>query len=366
MSANFIFSWAENEQGKLVYVDDVPQGLACKCKCPYCHERLLARHGLKNQHGFAHHSETRGANLEICYMVTLYKLAENIIQRDKRIHAPSYYGIFPEKDICFDDVRIDSCFEREDKQPDVVATTREGQQYLIEFLFKYKVQHKKAIDYSNMNCLEIDLSNQQLETLEEFLLSSSADRKWVNNTAYFSQIESKYHKANKPVKVVDENECKQCEFRRHYQCAGVLHKNSTERNQYLVIEENGHTYRLCKSELYDQTMHKLQQEKEKYNAERQKNRQRYLQRKEQMKAERERMAQEKKECRSDQETQRITDEQEVSVNSIICSCFQCESNLKWANRDGFASCGAWEALNVPKKTPPDCAQTCKRFRKITP
>ena len=53
-------------------------------------------------------------------------------------------------DIEFVDVRIDSCFERADKQPDVIATTKEGQQYLIEFLFQYKIQHKTAIDYKNM------------------------------------------------------------------------------------------------------------------------------------------------------------------------------------------------------------------------
>ena len=78
--------------------------------------------------------------------------------------------------------------ERADKQPDVIATIKEGQQYLIEFLFQYKIQHKTAIDYKNMNCLEIDLSNQSLETLESFLLSSSKDRKWMNNVTYFSQV----------------------------------------------------------------------------------------------------------------------------------------------------------------------------------
>ena len=96
MNIDFVFSWAENEQGKMVHVDNVPRGIQCGCKCPYCHERLLARHGEVRQHGFAHHSDTRGANLKICYVVTMYKLAEQIIQNAKRIHAPSYYGIFPE------------------------------------------------------------------------------------------------------------------------------------------------------------------------------------------------------------------------------------------------------------------------------
>ena len=90
----------------MVHVDSVPRGLRCGCTCPNCHEPLLARHGEKNEHGFAHHSDTRGANLNICYMVILYKLAEQIIQTKKRIHAPSYYAIFPEKDIDFVEVKV--------------------------------------------------------------------------------------------------------------------------------------------------------------------------------------------------------------------------------------------------------------------
>lgn len=89
MNKNFVFSWAENEEGKMVHIDSVPNGLACNCSCPHCHERLIARHGEVREHGFAHHSDTRGANLKICYMVILYKLAEQIIQTRKTIHAPS-------------------------------------------------------------------------------------------------------------------------------------------------------------------------------------------------------------------------------------------------------------------------------------
>ena len=178
---SFVFSWAENSEGKMVHVDTVPRGLQCNCVCPYCHERLMARHGDVREHGFAHHSDNRGANLNICYMVILYKLAEQIVKTHKRIHAPSYYGIFPDKDLEFEIVKVDSRYDREDKQPDVIATTKDNKQYLIEFVFDYKVQHKKAIDYKNLNCIEIDLRNQKLETLEKFLLFSTEEKKWLNN-----------------------------------------------------------------------------------------------------------------------------------------------------------------------------------------
>ena len=365
MNIDFVFSWAENEQGKMVHVDNVPRGIQCGCKCPYCHERLLARHGEVRQHGFAHHSDTRGANLKICYVVTMYKLAEQIIQSAKRIHAPSYYGIFPEMDIEFVDVRIDSCFERADKQPDVIATTKEGQQYLIEFLFQYMILHKSAIDYKNMNCLEIDLSNQSLETLESFLLSSSKDRKWMNNVTYFSQVGSLYNKAGKPVRVVDESECRQCELGCSYHCAGVPVYSLTGINQYLVIEESGHKYRLCKSELFQN----YQQEYERIKSENE--RKERIKEKERLEAEARKKKEEEElkisiEKRKAElaEKSRIIDEQEALSDPSSRTCFQCEYNLQWANRNGYANCGAWKSISVPQKTPPSCARACKRFRRI--
>lgn len=187
-----VFSHAENAQGIMVHVDDVPQGLKCSCVCPYCKEKLIARHGEIRKHGFAHHSDTRGANLKICYMVSLYKLAEQIIQTHKSLHLPSYYGIFRESDIEFDKVRVDSNFEREDKQPDIIATSKEGQQMLLEFIFKYKVQRKNAEDYKDLTCLEIDLSDIKMEEVEDFLLNSNLNRRWINNQMYFNRIEPTY------------------------------------------------------------------------------------------------------------------------------------------------------------------------------
>ena len=65
MKKEYVFSWAENTEGKMVHVDSVSRGLRCECTCPNCHEKLLARHGDEREHGFAHHSDTRGARLEI-------------------------------------------------------------------------------------------------------------------------------------------------------------------------------------------------------------------------------------------------------------------------------------------------------------
>ena len=247
MNDNFVFSYAENAEGRMVHVDSVPNGLKCKCNCPHCHEQLLARHGDERTHHFAHHSENRGANLNICYMVILYKLAEQIVQTKKRIHAPSYYGIYIEKDLEFIDVKINSDYEREDKQPDVIATTKDGKQYLIEFTFEYKVQHKKPIDYKSLSCLEIDLSQQSLESLEDFLLSSAESRKWLNNDSYFTRIEETYLKRKFKVKVVTNNECQQCKIKNA--CVNIK-----DTSYPMIIENNGENYRICKTEIFEKEM----------------------------------------------------------------------------------------------------------------
>ena len=362
MAQGFVFSWAENAEGKMVHVDDVPRGLNCGCTCPNCHEALLARHGEVNEHGFAHHSETRGANLKICYMVIMYKLAEQIVQTKKRIHAPSYYGIFKEADIEFENVIINSQYEREDKQPDVIATTKDGKQYLIEFVFKYKVQHKQALDYRNLTCIEIDLSNQSLESLEKFLLSSTEDRKWINSEDYFNRIEETYNKAGKAIKIVDEAECEQCNLR--YDCCAV-----TQSYFPLVIENSGIRYRLCKTEFYEQKQKAMKERLE----EEERARKEWLEwQKEQRRLQEERQREE----RMQEERNGITpapictsamvypsDEGMTVIGTEQRNCLNCQSNLTWANRDGWANCGGYISLGLPRqRVDPEYAKQCHRFR----
>lgn len=349
MSNDIVFSWAEDEYGRMVHVDTVTRGLQCGCRCPYCHEPLLARQGEKNEHGFAHHSETRQAKLEICYMVTLYKLAEQIIREQKHIYIPSYYGIFPATDISFVDIRIDSSFEREDKQPDVIAITADGEKYLIEFIFEYKVRHKQPIDYKNLNCIEIDLSKQTLDTLHKYLTSKPTnDWKWVNNESLFSKIEERYIKAEKKIKVVCEDECQNCEFIQT--CCAVKEKTT---HNILRIYNNGKQYRICKPEVYAELSKQRKQEEQCRNEQEEWKRQKEELENRKPKRE-ENRRKEEEECRRRGEL----------MDSPMRSCFDCQSNLKWANRNGYANCGCYMSLCVPQNTPHDLAKTCPMYNHV--
>lgn len=361
MSYGADFIYAENAQGRIVHVDEVARGLNCGCHCPCCGEPLQARQGDMRGHGFKHHSKDRRANLKICYEVIMYKLAEQIILDNRCIKAPSYYHIFPGKTLDFVEVKVDSCYEREDKQPDVIAKTADGVEYLIEFVFSSKVQHKQPIDYKNTNCLEINLANQTMDTLNAFLTSEPTDDwKWLNNDVYFSQIENRYKAANKNIKVVSEDECAECEIK---DCVAARLNGSL-----LTVYNNGKTYRLCKPDSLQEAKERERQERlleEKLKREREEQLRLVA---EQRKKEEERWLQEQEERKQQQEERKRAIEAErlrleASELPSERSCFNCKSNLKWMNRNGYANCGMYISLQIPKNTPSDYAQTCKRYQR---
>ena len=358
-----IFSWAEDANGRMVHVDSVSQGLKCGCTCPCCHERLQARHGEIRAHGFAHHSDNRGANLKICYMVIMYKLAEQIIQQEKRIMVPSYYGIFRERELEFAEVIVDSRYDREDKQPDVIATTVDGEKYLIEFTFAYKVQHKQKVDYENLNCVEIDLSSQTLETLRDFLMQSVEDRKWLNNQTYFESIESVYSQHGKTVRINDESECANCDLK--YDCCGIRLKGQTIP---IVIENSGNSYRVCKVSEYDERRRQIDEDRKStelhrllFEQKQRESRKKQSQKKTEIERQERLSEYETERNRKDQEEYERIETSKIPIESR--TCFMCKSNLDWMCRnDGYAHCGPYISLRVPKNTPPDTAKTCRGFK----
>lgn len=184
----------------------------------------------------------------------MYKLAEQIIQQEKKIKAPSYYGIFKEHLLEFSEVVMDDKYDRADKQPDVIATTLDGKKYLIEFTFAYKVQHKERIDYKDLNCIEIDLSSQTLESLHDFLLESSKHRRWLNNQNCFENIEPIYLNTGRLVKIKNISDCQSCPL--NHKCCGIRLKGYYSP---IVIENNGISYKVCKVEEFNKLMKQLEE-----------------------------------------------------------------------------------------------------------
>lgn len=74
------------QDGIIVTADEVPNGLACGCVCPGCHERLIANHGkgLKQPY-FSHKS---GAECDAAYETVLHLMAKDILADLKRLRLP--------------------------------------------------------------------------------------------------------------------------------------------------------------------------------------------------------------------------------------------------------------------------------------
>lgn len=321
----------------------------------------MARHGKMRAHGFAHCSADRKANLKICYMVIMYKLAEQIIQQEKKIHVPPYYGIFKERDIEFTKIIVDDKYDRVDKQPDVIAFTANGTQYLIEFTFDYKVQHKQKIDYNNLNCIEIDLSMQTLESLHDFLLYSDECKKWINNQDYFDDIESKYARHGKKVKIVDDVDCVKC-FKYDNCCAVRL----TGESQPIKIENNGRFYRVCKVQECNNLINNIErnrkQDENSFDMVEHELRKYCIKGQPTIQAEQIQMSQveDTAKKRKEQEMAESIETAKISLN--LRTCFMCRRNLEWKNRDdGYAHCAISSTIGVSKNTPPDTAKTCRSF-----
>lgn len=186
--ANFFdlkLPYALDSEDKLISINDVTvSGLACNCRCPKCRERLEARIGTgKREKHFAHskHSNCHGA-----YMTILHMRSEEIIEKQKAVMAPKYtskYGALLPRMLEFVDVEVERREDRKDLQPDIVGITEDGKRWAIEICNTHEVNDKKRqkLFESGITCLEIDVSNQTVENLEDFLLHSNLCREWINN-----------------------------------------------------------------------------------------------------------------------------------------------------------------------------------------
>lgn len=176
---------AINEDGDIKYVLDVPNGSECKCHCQKCNELLIAKHGhkVKNGHGriphFAHKSGTvcKGAQMSIMHLK-----AQRIIDERKVVRAPQYNGINA-RDLKFVYTNLEERKEWEGIKPDVYGLTADGKKWAIEIYYTNKINNNKEekIKKLGVSCLEIDISKQSFDNLENFLLNDSNNRWWVNN-----------------------------------------------------------------------------------------------------------------------------------------------------------------------------------------
>jgi hypothetical protein len=142
--------FAQDKDGNLVGVDDVPNGLACECSCPFCDGPLIARNNSqKVTSHFAHYSkDVDKASLDKCsyefwrslhYMAYLelkkapYIDFPDVIVSEKRNVAGVAYSdvvnVEKKRRVVLKDVHLVKVNNR--RLMDIVATIDNGQQIII-------------------------------------------------------------------------------------------------------------------------------------------------------------------------------------------------------------------------------------------
>ena len=112
-------TYALDTNGKLVHVDCVPRGLACKCFCPHCKSELVAKNGGNRKvHHFAH---ANGSDCVGAIESALHKMAKDILQEHKLIMLPSVKQGGKGKQFVFDKIEIEVSDKDLSLRPDCIG-----------------------------------------------------------------------------------------------------------------------------------------------------------------------------------------------------------------------------------------------------
>ena len=177
MNTHKLLTYALNADNRLMYINDVPNGLECNCICPGCKEKLIAKNdGKVREHHFAHAS-----NKECItgYQTMIHLLAKAIIV-NKRI-LPGF-GI-NNKPVVASQIGCEVRLNDLNIIPDVIAlapvqinynyigSIQKEIPFIIEIYVTHKVDEEKAmiIKDSGIPAIEIDLSKSEATTAEELI-----------------------------------------------------------------------------------------------------------------------------------------------------------------------------------------------------
>jgi hypothetical protein len=178
------------------HIDDVANGLKCRCVCPGCHRRMVAHQGELRRH-FQHAAE--GVDCRSAGESALHRFAKEVLAKALRLRLPelkAYHGdeslaVVAEQEFAFDSAVLEQ--RTEDVIPDVVCRKR-GRSLYVEFLVTHacgpdKIDKLRAM---NIGAIEIDLSGYRairLDDLKQAILTE-APRKWLHNPRQ-SQVEAR-------------------------------------------------------------------------------------------------------------------------------------------------------------------------------
>ena len=152
-------TYALDAEGKLIHVDSVSTGLACKCFCPHCKGELVAKNGGNRKvHHFAH---ANGNDCIGAIESALHKMAKDILQEHRLIMLPPVQQGGIGKQIAFGKIEVEVFAKELSLRPDCIGYTEDG----------------------CIICVEIDLNSCELNPtkVRSYIESGCEGRKWIYN-----------------------------------------------------------------------------------------------------------------------------------------------------------------------------------------
>lgn len=165
--------YALNSVGKLVFVDDVENGVKCNCTCPSCGEKMVAKNnGEIKDHHFAHSS---GSDCDGYKETLLHIWSKQIIEDSKMLMIPNYKNL-PWKKLNFKHIQIEQTDKLTNLKPDIIGISDDGLELWIEIFVTHKCNEdkKRLINENSINCIEIKIPKEieEKEQLKKFLIYS--------------------------------------------------------------------------------------------------------------------------------------------------------------------------------------------------
>lgn len=182
--------YGERPDGTLAHVSEAAKGLACDCICPACGRTLVAVKGHRVMEHFRHHGKNSGCgkNAE----TNAHSWAKEVLGRELQILLPgvgAHIGkekLQTHKERMFRFVRAEHEKTLDDIVPDVVLTTADGQQLLVEVMVTHPCGPEKIAKLRDrgLATLEVDMSSwrrsSDRQQIEDALIEW-APRAWLYN-----------------------------------------------------------------------------------------------------------------------------------------------------------------------------------------
>lgn len=184
MSSKAFLTWALNQEGDLVHVDEVPNGNECGCVCPHCKSALCAKNGGDGEKMIHHFAHLSGADCVGAVESALHKMAKDVLSESKCVFLPNRYDGRQGEQHRFDRVEVEFYDKDTRLRLDCIGYN-EDKSLWIEFKRTHAVDTKKRgkIISAHIDCIEIDLNGCPLDpvAVKEFIMNSVENRKWIRD-----------------------------------------------------------------------------------------------------------------------------------------------------------------------------------------